>query len=58
MDTSDNSQVRAMHFLKLALQLLDESDAPADVGAHVDVAITRLSEVLGESDETARLASH
>jgi hypothetical protein len=58
MDTSDNSQVRAMHFLKLALQLLDESDAPADIGAHVDAAITRLSEALGNSDEAAHLASH
>ena len=39
-----------MHFLTLALRSLDESDAPADIGAHVDVAIIRLSEVLGQSE--------
>jgi hypothetical protein len=57
MDTSDDLQLRARHLLISALQLLDESDAPADVGAHVDVAITRLSEVLGEADEAAHVAN-
>ena len=57
MDTSDNSQLRAMHFLKLALQSLDESDTPADIGAHVAVAIARLAEVLGESDEAVHAAN-
>jgi hypothetical protein len=57
MKTSENAQVQAMHFLKLALQLLDESDTSADVGAHVEVAITRLSEVLGQSDEAAQRVS-
>lgn len=46
-----------MHFLKLALQSLDESDTPADIGAHVDVAIARLAEVLGESDEAVHAAN-
>ena len=40
-----------MHFLTLALELLDESDAPADIGAHVDVAVGRLMKVLGQSEE-------
>ena len=40
-----------MHFLTLALELLDESDAPADIGAYVDVAVCRLTEVLGQSEE-------
>jgi len=46
-----------MHFLTLALELLDESDAPADIGAHVDVAVGRLSEVLGQSEEASHHAS-
>lgn len=51
MDSSEDPRLGAIHFLTLALQLLDESDAPADIGAHVDVAIARLSEVLGQSDQ-------
>jgi len=54
MDTADDPRSGAMHLLTLALQLLDESDAPADIGAHVDLAITRLSEVMGQSGETAK----
>ena len=46
-----------MHFLTLALDLLDKSDAPADIGAHVDVAIGRLTDVLGQSEEAAHQAS-
>ena len=46
-----------MHFLTLALEFLDKSDVPADIGAHVDVAIGRLSEVLGESEEASHQAS-
>jgi hypothetical protein len=57
METSDDPRLRARHLLTLALQLLDESDAPADVGAHVDVAIARLSEVLGQSDKASHHAS-
>jgi hypothetical protein len=40
-----------MRYLTLALELLDESDAPADIGAHIDVAVGRLMEVLGQSEE-------
>ena len=46
-----------MHFLTLALELLDESDAPADIGAHVDVAVGRLAEELGQSEEAPHHAS-
>ena len=46
-----------MHFLTLALELLDKSNAPADIGAHVEVAIGRLSDVLGEAEETSHQAS-
>jgi hypothetical protein len=57
MDSSDDPRSGAMHHLTLALQLLDESDAPADIGAHVDVAISRLSEVLGQSDQATNRLS-
>jgi len=50
MDSFDDPRLGAIHFLKLALNLLDQSDAPADIGAHVDTAIARLSDVLGQSD--------
>lgn len=34
-----------MH-LEAALHLLDETDVPAEVGAHVDLALSRLKDVL------------
>ena len=57
VEPSDDPRVRAMHFLTLALGLLDESGAPADIGAHVDVAIGRLTEELGQSEEEPHQAS-
>jgi hypothetical protein len=57
MESSDDPRVRAMHFLTQALDLLDESDAPADIGAHVETAIGRLTEVLGQSQEAPHQAS-
>jgi hypothetical protein len=57
MDSSDDPLSGAMHFLTLALQLLDQSDAPADIGAHVDVAIARLSEVLGQCEQAPHQVS-
>ena len=43
---SNNPLLRAQGLLVSALQLLDEANAPSDIGAHVDLAIARLSEVL------------
>jgi hypothetical protein len=57
MESSDDPRVRAMHYLTVALELLDESEAPADIGAHIDVAVTRLSDVLGQSEEAPHQAS-
>lgn len=37
---------RAEMHLEAALRLLDETDVPADVGAHVDLALCRLKEAL------------
>jgi len=50
MDSLDDPRLGAIHHLRLALNLLDQSDAPADIGAHVDTAISRLSDVLGQPD--------
>ena len=32
--------------MKAPLQLLDEADVPADIGAHLDLAISRAEELL------------
>ena len=40
---------KALICMESALQLLDESDAPADVGAHLDMSISRLKDVMSES---------
>ena len=37
---------RALALMIDALRLLDEGEAPADIGAHLDLAICRLSEAL------------
>ena len=58
MDSSGDPRSRALTLLTLALQILDENDVPADVGAHVDVAIARLSEVIGESGQAQHQVSH
>ena len=39
----------ALRRMREALELLDEAQAPADVGAHLDLAIVRLSEFLEPS---------
>ena len=48
----------AMQLLTSALGILDEAGAPPDIGAHVDVAISRLSEELAEPDQEAHEARH
>lgn len=41
-----SSLAQALDLMKTALQLLDEGRAPPDIGAHLDLAICRLSETL------------
>ena len=36
----------AMMLMQQALQLLDETQAPGDIGAHLDLAIVRLSQAI------------
>jgi hypothetical protein len=38
----------ALHLMKEALALLDLAGAPSDVGAHLDLAIDRLSETMAQ----------
>ena len=42
----------ALDHLESSLQLLDEADAPAEIGAHVDLAIHRLRAALESSAAT------
>lgn len=47
--TDEERLLKALDWMKGALQLLDDANAPADVGAHLDGAICRLKNVLAES---------
>ena len=49
---SDNLLSRAHGHLASALQLLDDAAAPSDIGAHVDLALGRLSQVLRAAGQT------
>jgi hypothetical protein len=48
MEFQNDCLARAHHLLASALQLLDEAEASADIGACVDHAMVRLSEVIEE----------
>lgn len=39
----------AMALMQRALQLLDQAQAPADIGAHLDLAIVRLGEARAQA---------
>lgn len=47
--TSEQQQPlgRALNQLVEALQILDELKAPGDIGSHLDLAISRLEQLLG-----------
>lgn len=54
-ETSGGSNIdRALSFMSAALELLDSEGAPADVGAHLDLAINRLREVVQETPSDKR----
>lgn len=42
----------AMALMQRALQLLDQTQAPADIGAHLDLAIVRLGEATAQPSGT------
>lgn len=37
---------KALSYMEVALELLDGASAPGDIGAHLDLAVCRLREVL------------
>lgn len=41
----------ALSSMRSALTILDESEAPMDIGAHLDLAIVRLEEAITVRDE-------
>lgn len=47
----------ALAQMKHALTLLDEADAPADIGAHLDLAIARLETLMSSEPEALRKLS-
>jgi hypothetical protein len=49
---------QALSHMEAALDSLDAADAPADVGAHLDLAICRLREVLGKAVEPTASSSN
>ena len=50
MQGSSNDQLQqSLGLLRTALQLLDEAEAPAQIGAHVDLAANLLADHLSES---------
>ena len=61
MDSPNDLLARARDCVALALQLLDEGNAPGDISAHVDLAVTRVSDVLeerGRADQDVVMEQH
>lgn len=48
MTRAVESPEQALAFLERALAILDANDVPADIGAHLDLAIERLYAFLGK----------
>lgn len=44
--TNKEKLEKALICMEAALHLLDDADAPADIGAHLDLSICRLQEIL------------
>jgi hypothetical protein len=50
---------KALSYIEMALELLDEAGSPADIGAHLDLALCRLREALGDIvDQTSGPTQH
>lgn len=45
----------ALEQLQFAIEILDRSNAPAHIAAHVDLAIHQLRDVLGKRSSSAQL---
>jgi hypothetical protein len=55
MSSDSDTPVGALELLEQALALIDQSDAPAHIGAHLDLALCQLREHL--DDKFAQQAS-
>jgi hypothetical protein len=53
--TGEQQLRNALRLMTNALQLLDEAECSADVGAHLDLAICRLKDLLPRSGSDAAL---
>lgn len=40
---------KALVYMEAALQLLDDAEAPPDIGAHLDMALSRLKAILPQT---------
>ena len=45
----ESQLAEALQLMQRALGLLDQADEPGDIGAHLDLAINRLSELIERS---------
>jgi hypothetical protein len=46
----ESQLAKALQLMQRALGLIDEADAPADIAAHLDLAIIRLTELIDSSE--------
>jgi hypothetical protein len=54
MVSRDHALSLALEYLRKALALLDQADAPAQIGAHVDLAAVQLQEVVGHESKAGQ----
>jgi hypothetical protein len=50
--TREPQLARVLAMMATCLDILDDNGAPADIGAHLDLARSRLLQHLGRPDET------
>jgi hypothetical protein len=50
MQHTDEDLRHALSLMETALSVLDQTDATADIGAHLDLAIERLKTFLGSTE--------
>ncbi len=53
MDRTIVSPEDALELMESALEILDSCDVPADIGAHLDLAIERLYAIVGTQRKVA-----
>jgi hypothetical protein len=51
--STGGSLEQALSYVQSALQILDSSQAPADIAAHLDLAMCRLQDFLGQHSSGA-----